>query len=45
MSLQFLSDDSGTKTAVVIPIAEWEHILDTHEDLKNWLNLPKRKRK
>ena len=34
MSLQFLSDDTGNKTAVVIPIAEWEHILDTHEDLK-----------
>ncbi len=34
MSLQFLSDDTGNKTAVVIPITEWEHILDTHEDLK-----------
>ena len=34
MSLQFLSDDSGKTTAVVIPIQEWENILQTHEDLK-----------
>jgi hypothetical protein len=34
MSLQFLSDDAGNKTAVVIPIAEWEQILDTHQDLE-----------
>ena len=38
MSLQFLSDDAGNKTAVVIPIAEWEHILDTHKDLKKMAN-------
>jgi len=38
MSLQFLSDDSGKTTAVVIPIQEWENILQTHTDLKKLAN-------
>ena len=34
MSLQFLSDDSGKTTAVLVPIHEWEAIIQTHADLK-----------
>ena len=44
MSLQFLSDDSGKTTAVLIPIQEWEAIVQTHTDLKK-LAKPSRKEK
>lgn len=34
MALQYISDDSGNHTAVVIPIAEWNDITAKHVDLK-----------
>ena len=45
MSLQFISDDSGKTTAVVIPILEWESILQTHADLKKLAEAKKEKKK
>jgi len=39
MSLQYLSDYSGKPTAIVIPISEWEGIVQKHADLKE-LNPP-----
>jgi len=44
MSLQYISDDSGKTTAVLIPIQEWENIVQTHSDLKK-LTKPSRKEK
>jgi hypothetical protein len=34
MQLQYISDPNGQTTAVVIPIQEWNEILDTHSDIK-----------
>lgn len=34
MALQFISDNSGNHTAVVIPIDEWNNITTLHQDLK-----------
>lgn len=34
MSLQYLTDYTGRHTAVVIPIDEWEGIVNRHADLK-----------
>jgi hypothetical protein len=34
MALQYVSDNSGNHTAVLIPINEWNNITATHEDLK-----------
>jgi len=34
MSLQYISDNAGNHTAVIIPIAEWNNITARHEDLK-----------
>ncbi|HEY5325993.1 MAG TPA: hypothetical protein VIJ27_03255 [Mucilaginibacter sp.] len=34
MALQYISDNSGNHTAVIIPITEWNNITATHEDLK-----------
>jgi hypothetical protein len=34
MALQYISDNKGRHTAVVIPIAEWENITAKHQDLK-----------
>lgn len=34
MSLQYLLDREGNRTAVLIPISEWRLILQKHEDLK-----------
>ena len=34
MSLQYISDNSGQHTAVIIPIDEWNEITAKHEDLK-----------
>jgi hypothetical protein len=34
MLLQYLSDNTGKHTAIVIPIAEWEAIVRKHADLK-----------
>jgi len=39
MPLQYLSDYSGKPTAIVIPISEWEGIVQKHADLKE-LNPP-----
>jgi hypothetical protein len=35
MPLQYLSDYSGKHTAVVIPIGEWENIVNKHADLRS----------
>jgi hypothetical protein len=34
MELQYISDDAGNHTAVIIPIAEWNNLAAKHEDLK-----------
>jgi hypothetical protein len=34
MELQYISDNDGNHTAVIIPINEWNRITDKHEDLK-----------
>lgn len=34
MSLQYISDNSGNHTAIIIPINEWNEITAKHEDLK-----------
>jgi hypothetical protein len=39
MPLQYITDTSGTNTAVLIPINEWELIILKHEDLKKLENL------
>ncbi|WP_203234985.1 hypothetical protein [Mucilaginibacter terrigena] len=41
MSLQYISDDSGNHTAVIIPINEWNEITAKHEDLKQLQDKPK----
>ena len=35
MELQYISDDEGKPTAVIIPIDEWNRITDKHGDLKD----------
>jgi hypothetical protein len=40
MSLQYLINNEGNRTAVVIPIAEWELLTLKHPDLKS-LEKPK----
>jgi len=35
MPLQYIHDDIGQTTAVIIPIAEWEDITNRHQDLKD----------
>jgi hypothetical protein len=30
---QFITDENGKKTAIVLPIAEWEELLEDLEDL------------
>lgn len=34
MNIQYISDSDGNKTAVVIPIQEWEVITEKRQDLK-----------
>ena len=34
MPIQYISDNEGNHTAVLIPISEWELITNRHEDLK-----------
>ena len=34
MPMQYIKDDSGQTTAVIIPIAEWKDITNKHQDLK-----------
>ncbi|MGZ3756075.1 MAG: hypothetical protein ACXVAY_20470 [Mucilaginibacter sp.] len=34
MELQYISDNTGKHTAVIIPIEEWNSITAKHEDLK-----------
>jgi hypothetical protein len=46
MALQYISDNSGNHTAVIIPIDEWNNIIAVHTDLKELENeniTPKRK--
>jgi hypothetical protein len=44
MALQYISDNSGNHTAVIIPIAEWNYITAKHEDLKELMEerMPKK---
>ncbi len=35
MSLQYIHDHTGATTAVIIPIQDWEHIINTHADLRS----------
>ncbi|GLU53169.1 hypothetical protein [Dyadobacter frigoris] len=34
MDLQYISNEHGEKTAVIIPIQEWNNLTAKHEDLK-----------
>ena len=34
MELQYISDDSGKHTAVIIPIAEWDSLMARYDILK-----------
>jgi len=34
MTLQYISDNSGNHTAVIIPIADWNEITAKYKDLK-----------
>ncbi len=38
MSIQFVSDNSGEKTAVLISITDWNRIVDAHPDIKDEMN-------
>jgi hypothetical protein len=37
MAIQYLSDNLGNKTAVVIPIQDWQNITKKYNDLENVL--------
>ncbi|MEO7308953.1 MAG: hypothetical protein ABIX01_01035 [Chitinophagaceae bacterium] len=39
MPLQYISDNAGNHTAVLIPINEWELLTRKHEDLKQMESL------
>lgn len=43
MELQYISDNAGNHTAVIIPIAEWNNITDKHQDLKDLTNATEKK--
>lgn len=43
MDLQYISDEEGRLTAVVVPIEDWNNITAKHEDLKD-LEKPKKQR-
>lgn len=45
MPLQYLLDNSGKTTAVIIPISDWEVITRKHSDLKQMTVLPGKKQK
>jgi hypothetical protein len=45
MELQYISDEAGNHTAVIIPIAEWNNITAKHEDLKELTEEPKKENK
>ncbi|RYY37764.1 MAG: hypothetical protein EOP46_01460 [Sphingobacteriaceae bacterium] len=36
MSLQYISDEAGNHTAVIIPIEDWNEITTRYEDLKSF---------
>jgi len=40
MPLQYITDNTGAHTAVVIPINEWEMLTRKHEDLKTLEEAP-----
>jgi hypothetical protein len=35
MSAHYISDKQGRRTAIVIPIEEWDNITSKHQDLKS----------
>ncbi|AMR33868.1 hypothetical protein A0256_21705 [Mucilaginibacter sp. PAMC 26640] len=48
MAIQYVSDDAGNKTAVLIPIDEWNNLTSKHEDIQLLVQdpaQPKSKRK
>lgn len=40
MALQYISDDAGNHTAVIIPIKQWDHLTAAHQDLRQLENAP-----
>ncbi|WP_435357244.1 hypothetical protein [Emticicia sp. SJ17W-69] len=36
MNLQYVSDEQGRHTAVIIPIEEWNEMKAKHQDLQSW---------
>jgi len=45
MNLQYISDNSGKTTAVVISISDWEVLTQKYSDLKQMTALPDKKKK
>lgn len=48
MAIQYVSDDAGNPTAVLVPIKDWNNLLSKHDDIKllvQDIEQPKSKRK
>lgn len=43
MDLQYISNEHGEKTAIIIPIQEWNNLTAKHEDLKELSDKAKHK--
>ena len=41
MALQYLKDDHNNTTAVVVPISDWEKIIQAHQDI-NLMLIPEK---
>ncbi len=39
MSVQYITDEEGKQTAVIIPIEEWKQLKAEHEKLRNKLEV------
>lgn len=39
MALQYIADDAGRHTAVIIPIKDWNSITNKYQDLKDLIKL------
>jgi hypothetical protein len=45
MELQYISDNDGNQTAVIIPINDWNKITSKHQDIKDLMENPARPKK
>jgi hypothetical protein len=44
MELQYISDSSGKRVAVIIPIEKWNDIIAKYEDIRDLINKPEQKK-